>query len=370
MFGKKKHERASPTLWDRVERSRCRRVAVLGLHPRAGTRTVLASLLRRAHAKGAPLAVTSAPRVAWDEDPDIDPATRVPVPEGAWIATTLAAASAGDADLELVAQTPWPTSGGPVGVYRVVQGGEVDLQGPNEPEGMQLVLSQLAERSGGTVLVDGGWERRAFAAPGTTDGVVLVLGAGFSQAPERAAAGARYVVETMGVPPCDEPARVAWAETASNGAAVMLDEAGRYLGILPPALEDPLPALAPRGGPAAATLVLPSGLTDEFMALLVRQADYRATLVVRDPTRIGVAPIYFKAWLKDGGRIQVVRPMKLIAVATNPTNPSGPDLDPDEFRRLVASTLPDLPVHDVVLESDDGRRKPIWKFWERPNRVP
>jgi hypothetical protein len=364
MLRKKKHGQASPTLWDRVERSGCRRLAVLGLHPRAGTRTVLASLLRRVHAKGVAFAVTSAPRVAWDEDPDTDPVTRVPVPEGAWIATTEAAASAGDAELERVAQSPWLTSGGPVGVYRVVRAGEVDLQGPNEPEGMQSVLNQLAERSGGTVFADGGWERRAFAAPGTTDGVVLVLGAGYSQSPERAAAGARYVVETMSVPRCHEAARLAWAETASNGAAVMLDAGGRSLGLLPPGLEDPLPALAPPGRPAAATVVLPSGLADELMAVLVRQADYRATLVVRDPTRISVAPIYFKAWLKDGGRIEVVRPMQLVAVATNPVNPSGPDLDPESFRRLVASALPDLPVHDVVLDAEDERRKPAWRFWK------
>ena len=32
------------------------------------------------------------------------------------------------------------------------------------------------------------------------------------------------------------------------------------------------------------------------------------SLVVRDATRLNVSPVYFKAWLKGGGRIEVVRP--------------------------------------------------------------
>jgi hypothetical protein len=109
--------------------------------------------------------------------------------------------------------------------------------------------------------------------------------------------------------------------------------------------------------------VLPHGLNDEFMIPLVRSA-LRCTLVVRDATRINVAPVYYKAWLKGRGRIQVVRPLKLLAAATNPWNPSGPDADPVEFRQSVASALPDLPVHDVVLEAGGERGKPVWKFWD------
>ena len=99
------------------------------------------------------------------------------------------------------------------------------------------------------------------------------------------------------------------------------------------------------------------------MIPLVR-SQLRCTIVVRDATRINVSPVYYKAWLKGRGRIQVVRPLRLLAVATNPWNPAGPDADPAEFRAAVATALPDLPVHDVVLEGDSGEKKPAWKFWE------
>jgi hypothetical protein len=228
---------------------------------------------------------------------------------------------------------------------------------------MKSVLQRLADLSGGMVLVDGGWERRAFAAPGVSDAVVIVLAAGYSATPERSAAAARYLVETLSAPPCDEAARDAWDETASKGAAALLDARGRPYGVLPPGLEDPSLAMkTPEGTPASA-VVLPHGLNDEFMIPLVRSA-LRCTLVVRDATRINVSPVYYKAWLKGRGRIAVVRPLKLVAAATNPWNPSGPDADAAAFREIVATALPDLPVHDVELESGVDRDKPAWKFWE------
>jgi hypothetical protein len=366
MFDRKPKAPAEPTLLDRVVKSGSQRIAILGLHPQAGTRTVLASLVRDIGARSWPLALTSAPRLPLEEEEGADPhpVTRMIVPEGAWIATSAPPPTGdGTAKLEMVETTDWSTTLGPVSVHRVLSGGEADLHGPGEPESMKVVLARLGELSKGMVLVDGGWERRSFAAPGVTDGIVIVLAAGYSATPERSAAAARYLVETLSVPPCDEAARDAWDETASKGATALLDARGRPAGVMPPGLVDPVPGLrTPDGGPVS-TVVLPHGLNDEFMIPLVR-SPLRCTLVVRDATRINVAPVYYKAWLKGRGRIQVVRPLRVIAAATNPWNPSGPDADPSEFRQTVAAALPDVPVHDVVLESDGERGKPVWKFWD------
>jgi hypothetical protein len=366
MFDRKSKAPAEPTLLDRVVRSGAQRVAILGLHAQAGTRTVLAALVREINARATPLALTSAPRLPLEQEEGADPhpVTRMDVPSGAWIATA-APPPEGDAfaKLEKIETTGWTTTLGPVSIYRVSAGGEADLHGPGEPESMKAVLNRLGELSGGVVFVDGGWERRSFAAPGISEGVILVLAAGYSATPDRSAAAARYLVETLSVPPCEEAARDAWDETASKGATALLDARGRPAGVMPPGLSDPVPALKTREGAPVSTVVLPHGLNDEFMIPLVR-SPLRCTLVVRDATRINVAPVYYKAWLKGRGRIQAVRPLKLIAAATNPWNPAGPDADAAEFRRTVATALPDIPVHDVVAESGGERSKPVWKFWD------
>ncbi|MBZ5637651.1 MAG: hypothetical protein LAO51_02725 [Acidobacteriia bacterium] len=367
MFERKPKLPEGPDLLDRVVAAGCQRVAILGLHARSGTRTVLSYLVRRIHARSWPIAVTSAPRlpleIEFEQVPAAQPVTRLALPDGAFVATAADTVRTAEGGLELVEATSWQTPLGPVGLYRVFRGGEVDLHGPSETHGMAEVLARLGEVSGGLVVVDGGWERRAFAAPGTVDGTILVVGSSYSPSPERSAAATRYVVETLSVPPCEEAARVAWEETASSGAAALLDARGKAIGVLPPGLEDPTRALESQGKAPASTVVLPHGLNDEFMIPLVRST-FRCILVVRDATRINVAPIYFKAWLKANGRFQVVRPMRIVAVATNPANHAGPDADPVRFRDLVASALPQFSVHDVVLESGDEHRKPAWKFWE------
>jgi hypothetical protein len=367
MFERKPKPPEGPDLLDRVVAAGCQRVAILGLHALAGTRTVLSFLVRRIHARSWPIAVTSAPRLPLEVEFDLgsaaQPVTRLALPEGAFVATAADTVRGAEGGLELVESTSWTTPLGLIGIYRMFRGGEVDLHGPSESEGMAEVLARLGEVSGGLVLVDGGWERRAFAAPGTVDGTILVVGSSYSASPERSAAAARYVVETLTVPACDEPGRVAWEETASSGAAALLDARGKAIGVLPPGLEDPTRALETQGRATVSTVVLPHGLNDEFMVPLVRSA-FRCSLVVRDATRLNVAPIYFKAWLKGAGRFHVVRPMKLVAVATNPVNHAGPDAEPASFRDLVGGALPELPAHDVVLESGELHRKPAWKFWE------
>jgi hypothetical protein len=107
---------------------------------------------------------------------------------------------------------------------------------------------------------------------------------------------------------------------------------------------------------------MPSGLNDEFMIPLVR-SPLRCSLVVRDATRLNVSPVYFKAWLKGGGRIEAVRRSRIVAVASNPVNPVGPDAEAEEFREEVQRALPEVPVHDVVLDEADAEKRPFWKLW-------
>ncbi len=363
MFDRKQKEPLGPVLLDRVMDSGCRRVAILGLHSRAGARTVLASLVGQLHRRQVPPAVTSVPRLPPEaEIITADPVTRIPLPAGVFVATAASAAESAGEALEAVEQTSWETPLGVIQIYRVARDADVDLYGPDESVALVDVLERLERLSGGPVLVDGGWERRAFAAPEVTDGIVIVLAAGYSATPERSAAAARYHVETLTVPSCAPPMARAWHEAAEHGTTVLLDIRGRDAGVLPPGVEDPLLVLRALEGPPVSAILLPHGLNDEFMIPLVRST-FRCTLVVRDATRIGLAPIYFQAWLRGEGRIQVVRPVRLIAAATNPINPAGPDADASEFRQAVAAALEGIHVHDVLLESEDSPRKPAWKFW-------
>src|SRR4030095_16639236 len=92
------------TLYDRIEKAGARRVAILGLHPHAGARMVLQSLVDEISKKGQPLGVTSAPRLPLEEEEGADrqPVTRVQLPGSASSASSAPQAEAGGAVLSQV----------------------------------------------------------------------------------------------------------------------------------------------------------------------------------------------------------------------------------------------------------------------------
>ena len=146
------------------------------------------------------MAVTSFPRSNLHDVTLPEPTTRVALPAGAWVANSAETDRGEAVELELAEETRFQGSRGPVALCHVARGGELEIYGPEEASDMRDVLSRLADVAGSTVLVDGGWGRRAFAAPSVTDGVVLVVGAGYSPTPERSAAAVRYLLDVFSLP--------------------------------------------------------------------------------------------------------------------------------------------------------------------------
>jgi len=324
---------------------------------------VLASLVRELHRRQAVYGVSSFPRPPLDEAPEIEPFTRIALPAGAHLLGAASLPDEGAASLDLLESTRFQGPLGEVGLYRVGEGGEVELCGPDRPLEMGAALARLCELTGGMAFVEGSWERRGFAAPRVSDGVVLAVGSGFSGTPERSAAAVRYLVETFALPACTAALRQAWNEARSAGDAQLFDDSGRVLATIPPSVTDTLPLIRDAVDNGLAVAAVPGTLGDELLAPLVR-VGVQATIVVRDATRINASPVYVKAWEKAGGRIEVLDAARVIAVTVNPVSRTGSDADPVDFLRMVADAVSHLPVHDVVQEGNEHARRPVWRFWE------
>ena len=148
----RKPKLAGPSLLDRIEKAGARRVAILGLHPHAGARMVLQSLVTDIHKKGEPLAVTSAPRLPLEQEEGADrqPVTRVNLPAGSYIASSAGLAEEGGATLDQVETTEYTTVLGRVAIHRLSSAGEVQLHGPGETAevGTRKIAEESAEAGG------------------------------------------------------------------------------------------------------------------------------------------------------------------------------------------------------------------------------
>jgi hypothetical protein len=308
--------------------------------------------------RGIRVGVTRVPRVGIDDGGDR--VTDVSLPEETVVATatSVLADTAGLHPLECVeCRTPL----GELSICRVTQAGEIPVYGPDDATTLGAAVSRLEASSDGFVLVAGAWERRSFASPEVAHAVVLAVGSTYSGTPERSAAAVRYAAEILGLGRCDIPLDCAWREAVQRRESLIVDRNGAVCDRMPPMSSDPVPMLAQLGDSPAAILV-PDYLSDVLLTPLARST-FRCTLVVKDATRVRISPVYYRAWSKNGGRLAVVEPMRLLAVATNPTSPTGPDAKANEFRELVAEALPGTPVHDVPHESAAANKRPKWKLW-------
>ena len=360
---KRSKDAESPDLLERVFGAGCTRLAVISMHADAGARTVVETLAEDFRRRGIRVGVAGVPRV--DLDMDVERITGIKLPEETIVATATSVLSE-NSILEPLERVDSDPSRDELSICRVARPGEVAVYGPDDAPTLNKVLARVETWSEGFVLVAGAWERRSFAAPEVSNAVVLAVGSSYSGSPERSAAAISHDAEILGLSRCELPVDAAWLEADRRRVPLVLDRHGRMRQSLP-ADADPVPALQALGEPPA-VVMLPDFLSDTFLVPLVR-ANIHCSIVVKDATRVRVSPVYYRAWLKRGGGVAVMEPTRLLAVATNPTNATGPDTDPHEFRRRVAEALPDIPVHDVPLESAAKDRQPLWKFWARsPSR--
>jgi hypothetical protein len=166
------------------------------------------------------------------------------------------------------------------------------------------------------------------------------------------------------LPACEGPDRLAWEVATSRGEVVVVGESGAVHRTVPVGSPELITTIRSIGSARVRGIVHPGVVRDELAKELVRE-DWRGLIVVRDPTRVQIAPVYYRAWTKDGGEFRVVRPASLLAVLANPVSPVGEDADPVEFRDRIAESLVDIPVHDVVLEDPESSSRPGWRLWAR-----
>jgi hypothetical protein len=346
---------SGPDLLERALDSGAKRLAVISLHAGAGARTVVETVAASALTRGHGVGVTCVPRIGREAD-EADRFTGITLPEGAIAATAAAVLEAGG-PLDPLERIDCGAPPGEMGICRVVRSSEVPLYGPDDTKALDAVLRKLESWSRGIVLVAGAFERHSFAAPDVTQAVVLSVGAGYSGTPERSAAAVRYVVDIFSLERCDFPVDRAFRDATAAHGAVAVDRNGEVLCEVAGRIA-PLEAL----GKDLAAILLPDFLADTLLTTLVR-SDVRCTLVVKDPTRVRVSPVYHTAWIKGGGRVAVMEPTRVLAIATNPANPDGPDAEPGSFRQLVAEVVPEIAVHDVRVETPAIEERPRWKFW-------
>lgn len=232
------------------------------------------------------------------------------------------------------------TSLGRLVTAKVICPGKVLLSGPVDTATLKLLIENLVYFGADTVIVDGALSRLSLASPVITEAMVLTTGAVVSADIAQLVRKTKYAYDLI----CLERAIESLLLQEIDKGIWAIDEDGEIHDLEIPSVF----LLEKSGGDIfryGRRLFVAGAVSDKLLQFLRMQKE-PVELVIRDFTRMFATPESFYAFLKKGGKLEVVWQTKLLAVCINPQSPGGFCMDSDVLREAMQQQL-DVPVFDV-----------------------
>lgn len=326
--------------------AKSRSVAIVGLAKNAGKTECLNYILRRLALQGHSTALTS---IGVDGETS-DAVTRTPKPEITIYENMLFATSElhyrqRRLTSEILDLSLWRTALGRLVTARAVTEGKALISGPADTATMRTLIAKLHDLGAQTVLIDGALSRLSPASPTVADALVLATGAAVASTIREVERHTRFVCSLIQLPETDS--RLTETLDCIGSGVWGIDNDG-----MPHDLEIPttfaLEKNRDRIFSFGTTLFCSGAVSDRMLQFLASQKQVASTtLVMRDFTRLFAKPETFADFRRRGGKIEVLRKNRLLAVCVNPTSPRGYRLDSDKLCEALAKELP-VPVYDLM----------------------
>jgi hypothetical protein len=337
-------------LYDLIAASHARRIAVIGLVKNAGKTTVVNALMANVAQR---FGLTSLGLDGERTDHLTGLAKpRIVPPPGTLVATTTGSLDRSHCHLRSVEEMPFRTALGRVVIGVAGERGEaVEVSGPTTLRQVRATADRLLELGAERVLVDGAINRLGSASPRVSDGLIMATGAILAERLEEVVQITAATFDMLTLPQADEALRRALrGHDPAATRLLSLDAAGEQQPLH-------LPSLIGQGVAVAReverlgtqTLVVGGALTQDFVDDFLRVLPPRRSLrlVVRDATVL-ILPATTVARLRRRLQIEVLHPLRVLAVTTNPFRLPQP-YNPRVFFDAVVEVIGDrVAVFDVV----------------------
>ena len=226
------------------------------------------------------------------------------------------------------------------------------LSGPADTAGLKSLIRHMKDFGVRTTLVDGALSRLSLASPIVTEAMVLATGAAVSGNIRELVRRTRYVCDLIDLEEVDEVLQErldaiqqgVWA-VGPEGECIDLKLPSVFM------LEKSGTDLLQYGH----RIFIAGAVSDKVFQFL-RVQKQTVELIVRDFTRVFAAPESFYAFLRKGGRVQVLHRSRLLAVTINPQSPGGLLLDSLRLQQALEESL-QIPVYDVKKIEKVGKNR-------------
>jgi hypothetical protein len=333
-----------------IEESGCRSLAVVGLVKNAGKTTVVNALMDNCPLR---FGLTSLGLDGERTDhltglakPSISP------PAGTLVATTQGSIDRSRYAMEALEQLPFHTPLGRVLIGRASGDGAVEVSGPTTLAELRVTVERLQALGADKVIVDGAINRIGSASPRVSDGVVVATGGMVGDSLDDVLETTVGAVELLTLPGVGPGTKALIEEHLLTGARAVAFASGGAAHVLElrTVVGEGVAVAREVERLGADTLLVAGALTQEFVDDFTRVLPPRTELrvVVRDPTVLVLPPAMVGRFLRRGIRLEVLSPLRVLALTVNPFRVPQP-YQPRVFFSAVAEAVGDrVPMFDVV----------------------
>ena len=324
---------------------KCDSLSIVGLEKNTGKTECLKYVLDNLPVESKRIAVTS---IGIDGE-TVDQVTRTQKPEislrqGMYFGTSEMHYRQRRLVSELIDVSDETTSLGRVVTAKALTGGKILLSGPSSSNSLRRWMRDMRRHDIDLVIIDGALSRLSSASPAVSQSLILATGAAYSANLTTLVSKTAHVVDLVNLELTSE--RNINTLMPLEKGVWFIDKSGELKEL------DAVTSLSRdihfEGMDDCETLYVAGALVDGFLEKVRKNKSLRQVeLVVRDFTKIFVAPQQFRLFIKAGGRISVLQRSKLIAVTVNPTSPSGYVLDSDTLCGRLSEAI-GLPVYDLL----------------------
>jgi hypothetical protein len=337
-------------LYGLIARSGARAVAVIGLVKNAGKTTVVNALMDNvAHRFG----LTSLGLDGERTDHLTGLAKpRIAPPKGTLVATTQGSLDRSGYVMETLEELPFHTPLGRVLIGVAGGDGQVEVSGPTTLAEVRATVQRLQALGAEQVLVDGAINRLGSASPRVSDGVVVATGGMVADTLAEVVAITTATLDMLTLPEAATTTKsLVAAEDLLGARAIAVDAAGRQTKLdIDTVVGEGVTVGREVDRLRTQTLFIGGALTQEFVDdfLRVLPPRRRLRIVVRDATVLVLPPATIARLRLGGIELEVLRPLRVLAVTANPFRVPQP-YNPKVFFSAIADAVGDrVPVFDVV----------------------
>ncbi len=324
-------------------------VSIIGLAKNVSKTTTLNFLINRLKSQ-LTLGLTSIGR----DGESYDVLTKLPKPKifvtkGIFIATAEQIFLNFKDNFEIIEETNYNTPMGRILLLKVVKDIFIELAGPSINKQLQAVCKTLLNKKCDLVLIDGAFDRKAYATPKISEATILSTGASVSPTLQKVVDLTTHTVRILTLKPEVSPQILGVANTIvktgkvgviyGNGTFKLLDlktSLGGANEVLKHIQEN------------ITHVVINGVITDLFLENIMNHLSTLKSIIflVEDATKLFLSPRVFHKFNSKEGNLRVINPIKLIALTINPTSPYGYAFEKQLFMDMLKKKI-ELPIYNL-----------------------